>query len=37
MKLKDMPYSEFHNLIEALPSYNFDLPVKLEGCVSFLG
>ena len=29
-----MPDSEFQNLIEALPSYDWDLAVKLEGCVS---
>ena len=34
MNLKEMPDSEFQNLIEALPSYDWDLAVKLEGCIS---
>ena len=34
MNLKEMPDSEFQELLEALPSFNWDLAVKLEGLPS---
>ena len=34
MSLKNIPDSEFQKLLEALPSYNWDLAAKLEGLKS---